>query len=768
MLKAAEFTPAVTDPEFAPQLTEGPELDAIVAEIMGEPAEGTDAEDRPYTSDPTDEDAMGPMEEQAIQNAVRYSIDEAVQFSESELSQDRINTQTYYNGRVGFEAEDGRSQVVVSRVRDTVRHLMTSIMRVFLQSDQVCEFQPFGEDDVQLAKDVTAYCNDVFHNKNEGYKELYSAASDSLVKKVGVVKVWWDDTPKRITNELEDIDEVALQRMLQLPNAELIDKIDNGDGTFSVTIVREFPKGQVKFETIPPENFHVNRMARGPRDAFIMLHRENKRVSDMVELGFDYDTLIQYSGEDNSTTDIEDDYRREYVARDTEDMRLTEDMSSKPILVTDTYIYLDCDGDGVAELKHFITVGVSHEILFEEVVDEFPFALFYSEIEPHAFYPRCIADMAIQDQDAATSLMRGVLDNVQLSNNPQREIDENNANVEDAMNSEIGALIRSRKIGSVRDLAVPFIGGQTLPVMEYLDNIAEARSGVTKVTSGLHPDVMQSTTKTAVSATVNAAQAMGEMICRNLAETGMTRLMRLIVHLTIRNATGPVHIRNGAEFKTFDPRLWHPDLDMDVNVGLGTGQPDEKLATLAAVATKQETMIQMAGPVNPFSGWSQLRHTYSQMLIMSGFKDVSNFFPEWGPEQEQQWQQQQQQKQQQQKQNPEEQQIQGLIQVEKEKNQGRMQIDAAKLKGQAQKDAASLQVDMTKARMDDDRERDRDAMRYAVDSAQVEAQYGATIDKDRMNAEVTRERNYQQFVNQRRSADQAGQGGGTNPGQQRP
>ena len=156
------------------------------------------------------------------------------------------------------------------------------------------------------------------------------------------------------------------------------------------------------------------------------------------------------------------------------------------------------------------------------------------------------------------------------------------------------------------------------------------------------------------------------------------------------------------------------------------------------------------------------------MLIASGFKDVSNYFPEWGPEQQQQWQQQQQQKQKQQGQNPEQQQIQGLIQVEKEKNQGRMQIDAAKLKGQAQKDAAQLQVDMGKARMDDDRERDKAAMVYAVDSAEVEARFGANIDKARLDAEVTRERNYQQFVAQRRGADQAGPRRGTGPGQQVP
>ena len=689
------------------------------------------------------EDDFGPMDEADVQNVVRQLIDSAVEFSESELSHQRIHAQRYYNGSSDIGYEDGRSKVTVSRTRDVLRSLMPAIMRVFMQSDTVVQFKPRGENDAILAKSATQYCNVIFGQRNDGYRELFHVSLDSMMKKIGIIKVWHDDTPTRITRVAEDLDDAAYAQIANNKDLEIIEQLEDEDtGLMSVTTVQEFPQSGIKFKSIKPEDFHVNRDAGGVDDCMIMCHRENKRVSDMVEMGFSYEDMADEHFAENSTTDIEDDYRKGYVARENEDTQTAQDPSSREILVTDTYLRVDADGDGVAELRHFITVGSYHKIIFEEVVDEFPFALFYSEIEPHAFFPRCLADMMSDDQDAATSLLRGVLDNVQMSNNPMRSINENFVNLEDAMNAEIGAIIRTKQIGQIQDHVVPFIGGQTIAIMEYLDKVVESRTGVTQQAAGLHPDVMQSTTKAAVSATVNAAMAAAELIARNLAETGMTRLFRLILSLSIKNGVDPVNSQSGGAFTQLDPRLWHSQMDMKVNVGLGTGQVDEKTAILVQVATKQEQLLQQFGMSNPFCGWQNLRSTYGEILSLNGFRDLGTYFPEVDPKAMKAWQQEQDQKQQQKGQDP---QIQALVQVEQAKTQAKLQIDSAKLQGDMQKMAVGNQIKVADMKMEDDRARDQSARDYHLKKAEIEAKYNAEINKAALNAEIERQRQYEEY-----------------------
>ena len=50
---------------------------------------------------------------------------------------------------------------------------------------------------------------------------------------------------------------------------------------------------------------------------------------------------------------------------------------------------------------------------------KFHFAKFEVDPEPHAFYGRSLAEIIIDDQDAATSILRGILDNVAMTNNPR-------------------------------------------------------------------------------------------------------------------------------------------------------------------------------------------------------------------------------------------------------------------------------------------------------------------------------------------------------------
>ena len=75
-----------------------------------------------------------PKDRREIESIVQNAISEAVDFVESEISEDRIKAQRYYDGEVDIGHEDGRSKVVSTKVRDTIRSVKPSLMRIFMST----------------------------------------------------------------------------------------------------------------------------------------------------------------------------------------------------------------------------------------------------------------------------------------------------------------------------------------------------------------------------------------------------------------------------------------------------------------------------------------------------------------------------------------------------------------------------------------------------------------------------------------------------------
>ena len=126
-----------------------------------------------------------------IETIVQNAIADAVDFVESEISEDRIRSQRYYDGEVDLGFEDGRSKVVATKVRDTVRAIKPSLMRVFLSTARPVEFMPHGPEDVNMAEQATDYVHYEFQRSN-GYRVLNDAFHDALIKKQGIVKAYWE------------------------------------------------------------------------------------------------------------------------------------------------------------------------------------------------------------------------------------------------------------------------------------------------------------------------------------------------------------------------------------------------------------------------------------------------------------------------------------------------------------------------------------------------------------------------------------------------
>ena len=678
-----------------------------------------------------------------IESIVQAAIDDAVDFVESEISEDRIRAQRYYDGEVDLGFEDGRSKVVATKVRDVVRAIKPSLMRVFLSTARPVEFMPHGAEDVAMAEQATDYVHYEFQRSN-GYRVLNDAFHDALIKKQGIVKAYWEEMPEaeiytytnlsddEYTFLVQDDDVTVLEHTVEQEMTMDEQGVEVEMPVHSAKVSRKMYAGCLKIESVPPEEFFVDRNCRTLEDAHVVVHRTEVRASDLIAMGFDAEEVLSLDSFDAGTemTEAERTERQGYTSDFNE---TSSDPSMNQVTLTEAYMRMDVDGTGVAVLHRFLCGGTRYKLLDYELADELPFAKFEVDPEPHTFYGRSIADLVIDDQDAATSILRGILDNVAMTNNPRVGIVDGAVNIDDVLNNEIGAIVRMRQAGAVQDLAVPFTAGQTLSALTYLDQLVEGKTGVTKASMGLDPDAMQSTTKAAVQATVQAAAGQVEVMVRNLAD-GARDLFGLMLRLLQKNMEDGAMMRMNGRFQPVDPKAFDIDMDISINVGLGTGREEEKTNALA-MALQQQTMVyQQYGAMNGLVSLTNIRNTLADILASSGIRNADRYFAPITPEIEMQLMQMQQQQQamlaqQGQGQDP----ASMMVQAEAMKAQTKAQVDMQR----AQMDDARKREEMA---MNDDLKRDQMAQNLYVDAAKTLGQYGSAVDIARIKAEQEKER----------------------------
>ena len=703
------------------------------------------------------------MSKDDIQGAIKQAIQDAIDYVDSDISRQRERAQRYFDGAVDLEHEDGRSKVVSTKVRDVVRGAKPSLMRIFLSNDKFVEFTPKGPEDVASAEQATAYTHWVF-NKVGGYNVLNSAIHDALIKKVGLAKVWWNTETIAKSHTYENLTDAEVQILASKEGVEVVEhsqeteiEIDESGmevarNSHSMVVSHKYEEGEMVIESIPPEEFFIDGSAKSIDDAYIVCHRTEKRAGDLVAMGYDQDVVDKLSGQDDGTASGDE----EKILRFGESIDTTSanDPSMRAIIVTEAYMRIDVEGDGVPTLHKFLCGGTGYEVLEMEPWDKVPFADFHVDPEPHAFYGRSLAELVMNDQDTTTSVLRGILDNVALVNTPRLEVNEDMVEMDDVLNNEIGAIIRSEQIGSVNPLTVPFVAGSTLPALQYLDMLVEEKTGISKMSMGLNADALQNTTATAAALTAQASAGQLEVMARNLAE-GMRRLFQLMLHVAVKNSPDEQMMRLNGQFVPVDPSVWDIGMDMEINVGLGTGQEDVKAAALMQTFQTQQQIWQSYGPNNGLVTMTQMRNTLADTLALSGFKNADRYYAPMNPETEQQLMAQmaEQSAAQGEQGDP---MAQALIQAEQIKAQAKLQGDQMRLQGKMQadqikaqaslqvkgaemqsaqgKELAELQLKYRELQAGDDLSRDQMNQDLLIEAAKILGQYGSAVDVERVRA----------------------------------
>lgn len=638
-------------------------------------------EDRPEHPDVGARKGEGKMSDEELKRIMHGLLSDASILVDGELSPLRAEATDYYLGKPFGNEEDGRSQIVLTEVRDVVHGTLPSLLRVFFGPERCVEFVPRDAVDPNLiqkrvanAQQATDYVQYVFVEDNEGFLRTREVLLDGLIRKLGIFKWWWDpgvarsDTAEDLSledtlellsrtdinvisvvdseygdDDEEDADEAGDDDELS-PKAGAQDKPDaNADdddaaGGKRYTVEYTTPaEGRVRIEALPPEEFLFNRLARGPYVATLIAHRTDLPKGDLIAMGVPEDVLDAHGGFNSDPvlrTNVE------AIERNVISQGIIGDPDSgeSNILVryVESFVRLDYNGTGESELMKVCTVGPEYFPVGDpEPVDEIPFAIFCPYPEPHTMLGQSMADLTMDIQRSKSFVARAVLDSLALSIFPRTTVVEGAATIEDVLNNEIGAVIRMKRDGAVQALAHPFTGAGAMPILEYFDAVLESRTGRDKGAMGLDADALQSSTKQAVNAAVTASQEQIEMICRLFAEQTLKPMFRGVYKLLVKHKPKARLMKLRGTYVNIDTSSWDAEMDVTVNVAMGISQTDERIAALTSIAQKQEEILQMLGPDNPIVSVPQLRETYARIIELSGFKDVSAFLkpidPNWQP-----------------------------------------------------------------------------------------------------------------------------------------
>ena len=547
------------------------------------------------------------------------------------LDDERQSARDRFLGKPYGNEQEGRSQIVMKDVQDTIAWIMPALMKIFASGDEVCVFNPTGPEDVNQAELETEYINFVLMQKNPGFLILHDWFHDALLEKNGYVYALPEIESKVDRAQYEGLTDDEFALLMQNPSNECVEHSEFMDEMgmlrHSCVIQTKADYHCIKVRNVPPERVRV--AADWPH-----INLENcpfveiidwPTISELREAGYEVDDNI----DDNANSQDEgyegNRFQNEFQALNRED--LEADPATRRVKTRYVWMKYDADEDGLAELNHYVVVGTN--ILDSRPDDITPVACITPQRMPHEHTGLSVDDAVADLQAIRTTLVRGFLDNMYLANNGRNAIDASRVNLDDMLTSRPGGVVRvsGDPSGAIVPLIHPQVGGDILSAVEYVDGVRENRTGVTRYNQGIDANSLNKTA-TGINAIQNASMQRIELIARLFAETGVKALMLIVHALSLKHSRQAEMVRLKGQWAQVDPSSWKARADVSVSVGIGTGNKDQQLMHLGNIWQMQLAGLQL-GIATP----ENLYHTAAKMTQNAGFKQAEQFWknPTEGP-----------------------------------------------------------------------------------------------------------------------------------------
>lgn len=475
----------------------------------------------------------------------------------------------YYEAKPFGNEVDGRSQIILPDVQETVDYMVPSVLRAFISGDRVVEFEATDEADEDGAEEATAAIGYSFMRDQDGYRVLHDWLSCGLLEKFGVVEMLEVDEEHIVRERVTISDPVELEGF----EGEVEDAEQNEDGTYTLSLKMVTRRKRFITETVPADEFRYSPRARHEDTSDYLARSSLKTRSELVDMGFDREQVYALPAHSRLPDGRDDEW-------------LEPDPESTPalqqVLLHKEFARIDIDDDGIAE--RVMVFRVEKEILqwqdgelAIETVDDQPFVVFTPFPRPNRLVGYSLADKVMDIQLARSTIARQLFDGMYQANLPRPIVSERGASentIDDLLSPIAGAPIRVADINAVAPYVTNFDIGKSMTAMEWLTGERESRTGITRLNQGLDADALN---KTATGTAMMQAQGQQqeEYIARNFAEA-VSRLFAKAYRLRRREGER-FKIKVDGKYKEVDPSRWPEDVNLNIRVGLGTGSKDKRI-----------------------------------------------------------------------------------------------------------------------------------------------------------------------------------------------
>ena len=534
-----------------------------------------------------------------------------------------------------FSATANQSSVVSTDIADVVEADMPSLMRIFYGSGDVVTFQPNTDNPAEVAEaeEKTKYVNWIIRNQPESFQTIHAWLKDAEIQKNGVVKYFIDEQKEVDEERFTGVDFNELATIVESLNdpsvtkSEITEQEETSPGVWDLKfkVTRETKK--VCILNIPPESFLISRNATSLEDAELVGDRVRKTRGELLAEGFKRDLIDQLATvdeEDNRNSNIKSVRDRDQGGNNPEGS--INNWASEYVEISDLYVKVDYDGDGIAERRHVMVSG--NRVLVNEYFNHVPYASLSAILMPHKAIGRSRAEVTYQTQLQKTALVRGMNDNIYMVNNP-RNVVHPDVDLDDMLTVRTNGIVRlddDTQIlpqQAVMPLAIPYIGDRTLQVIQYVDNARAQTTGALLANQGLDADKITSETATRFNGVKDASDAKIELIARNYAETGFRKLYEGIAWLVSRFQDTQTEFRVLGKALTVEPTSWKYNHHIETNVGLGAGNNEKSVESLQGLYAIQK---QEQATGSELVDNKDIYNTLSRITDGLGFPRTNEFF----------------------------------------------------------------------------------------------------------------------------------------------
>jgi hypothetical protein len=559
--------------------------------------------------EPVTDDELVELIDRGIMNSSGDWLDSA------DLSRERLKATYEYAGvPESHLTPQGVSTIVDTSTTEVIEAYTAIISDLFLSNHKLARFVPYDDSpgSFAAAKDASAIVNYCLFKKNNGWELMSQWIKAALLWKNSVCRWTYIEDKKHEFEEYERISQAKLDELLSDENTEIVGELQFENDFapadpltsmqpqaelmyINVRLKKTIDRSRVKLELVPPENFRISREATSIEESsFVGIQTEMTRselrkhypeetanITEWDELGDTaYAGSLRYSQEVAARKEITG---QEYISGSMVENDAPLE-ANKPVTVTESWLNVDRDGDGIAELKHIITVG--DYIMYEEDIDSIPLASITPIDIPFEFYGLSMADFTRSSTLASTAIMRGFVENTYLTNYSPKLADPNVVDFSALQNMKPKQIIPTNgsPVNAVQQMQPETISTGTVPLLEYLQTIKEQATGMSKAAQGLNDTLyISGNSEQKLAAVQSAAQKRIQHIARRFAETGFKKLVAGIYETMRKNVKGKMMYNLEGVYGTVNMDSLPSNMDVEILLDIGENSNANQIQKLSKI-----------------------------------------------------------------------------------------------------------------------------------------------------------------------------------------